>query len=110
MNPDFVAFVSQWTNRQPNELTPELKLANDLGIYGLDAIYFMEEFFTAFQIKNTDNFDSNLYLDGGPDFSTPFIDKLKNIFIKERRKYLTPDISLGHLNKVMEYSTWIDSE
>jgi hypothetical protein len=107
---DLYIFINDKLDIDVNQLNPNTLLAQDLGIYGLDSIYFFDAFFDEFKLSNVEAFDSELYIDCGPDFKSSFKDWLKNIFIKERRKYLRPDISLGHLQKVIEKGEWFDEK
>jgi len=108
MNPELIEFIIKKTHLKAEQVKPELRLAEDIGFYGLDAISFFEEFFTIFKIENTEDFDSNLHIDGGPDFAPRPKQWLKNIFNTERRKYLRPDVTIGHLQKVIENGKWFN--
>lgn len=108
MNQKLVAFVIERTHLKAEEIKSELRLAEDIGLHGLDAIVFLEDFFAEFEIKNAENFDADLYIDGGPDFAFQPIAWIKNIINKDRRKYLRPDVTLEHLEKVIEWGEWID--
>ena len=108
MNNELVEFIVKRTHLKPNEVRADLKLAEDIGCYGIDAISFFEDFFNTFQIKNLEAFDVNLYIDGGPDFAPKPLNWIKNLIYKKRRKYLSPDITIGHLQTVIENGTWVN--
>lgn len=110
MNSTLIEFIVKHTHLNAEQIKPELRLAEDIGFYGLDAISFCEEFFTTFKIENYEDFDSDLHIDGGPDFAPRPIQWLKNVFIKERRKYLRPDVTIGHLQKVIEKGKWFNEK
>ena len=76
----------------------------------MDAIGFMQNFFTEFHISNPEDFDLDAHIDGGPDFVPRPINWFKNIVIKERRKYLKPDVTLGHLDKVTSQRKWFNEK
>lgn len=108
MNQKLIDFIASSTHLSANEVKPELRLAEDLGFYGLDSIAFFEEFVEHFGIENMEEFDLDLHIDGGPDFVPRPINWIKNMLIKERRKYLRPDVTLGHLEKVIEAGAWFN--
>jgi hypothetical protein len=108
MNPELIEFIVKNTHLKAEQIKPELRLAEDIGFYGLDSICFFEEFFKTFKIDNYEDFDSDLHIDGGSDFAPKPIQWLKNIFIKERKKYLRPDVTIGHLQKVIESGKWFN--
>ncbi|MBC7865384.1 MAG: hypothetical protein IAF38_20580 [Bacteroidia bacterium] len=108
MNPDLVDFVVKRTHLKAGEIKPELRLAEDIGFYGMDAVSFFEEFFAEFKIKNCEDFDFDMHIDRGPDFALQPIKWLKNIVVKSRRRYLRPDVSIGHLEKVQEKGEWFN--
>lgn len=108
MNQKLIDFVTKHTHLKAEEIKPELRLAADIGFYGLDAVIFFESFFSEFEIMETENFDFRLHIDGGPDFIRQPLVWLKNIIITERRKYLRPDVTLGHLNSVLENGIWFN--
>jgi hypothetical protein len=106
MNPKLTDFIIKNTHLKAGEIRPELRLAEDIGYYGLDAISFFESFFSEFDIKDIESFDADLHIDGSVDFSPRPLNWLKKIFDKDRQKYLKPDVTLGHLNKVVEKGSW----
>lgn len=106
MNSELKDFIVKRTHLNEEQIKPELRLAEDIGYYGLDAITFFEDFFTTFKIKNYKDFDSDLHING--DFAPRPIQWLKNMFIKKRRKYLQPDVTIGHLQKVIEKGKWFN--
>lgn len=108
MNPKFTDFIIKRTDLKAEEITPELRLAEDIGFYGMDAIAFLDDFFAEFGIKNHEDFDTDLHINGGPDFTPRPLNWLKNLLIKNRRKYLRPDVSLGHLESVIEKGEWFN--
>lgn len=109
MKQELIDFIISKTHLKADEIKPELKLAQDIGFYGLDSISFFDEFFDKFEIQNTDEFDVDLYIDGSVDFALEPIKWIKNIFIKERKIYLRPDVTMGHLEKVIEAKKWINN-
>lgn len=108
MNPKLIDFIVDNTHLKAGDIKPAIRLAEDIGFYGLDAVDFFENFFAEFEISNTENFDFDLHVDGGPDFIRRPLNWLKNIVNKERRKYLNPDVTLGHLDKVVEKGSWFN--
>ncbi len=110
MKQELIDFITNKTHLKVDEINSELKLAEDIGFYGLDAISFFEEFFEKFEIQNLDEFDIDLHIDGSVDFAPRPLNWIKNILIKERRKYLKPDVTMGHLEKVIEAGKWIDNK
>jgi len=106
MNSRFIEFVALNTHLKTVEVLPDLKLYADLSIVGVEAIDFFENFFTTFKIQNIEEFNINLYIEGGPDFAPQPLKWIKNIVIKDRRKFLNPDVTLGHLNEVVERGEW----
>ena len=108
MKQELIDFITSRTHLKADEIIPELKLAGDIGFYGLDAISFFEDFFDEFKIKNLDDFDIDLYINGGPDFVSRPLNWIKNLMNKEQRKYLKPDITMGHLEKIIEVGKWIN--
>ena len=108
MDSDFKKFIIKHSYLKAEQVKPELRLAEDMGFYGLDAITFFEEFFSAFNIKNAEDFDAELHIDGGPDFVNSPIKWLKNVFNMDRKKYLRPDVTLGHLQKVKDKGEWFN--
>jgi hypothetical protein len=108
MNPKLIDFIIKNTHLKTSDIRPELRLAEDVGFYGLDAILFFENFFKEFEIKNIESFDIELHIDGSVDFAPRPFNWLKNLLIKERRKYLRPDVTLEHLNKVVEKGSWFN--
>ncbi len=110
MNQELIEFIVTRTQLKSDEIKPETKLAEDIGFYGLDAISFFEEFFEKFEIQNLDEFDVDLHIDGSVDFTPRPLNWIKNVLIKERRKYLRPDVTIGHLEKVIETGKWIDEK
>lgn len=108
MNPNLIDFLLKNTHLKANDIRPELRLAEDIGFYGLDAILFFESFFSEFKIRNIENFDLDLHIDGSVDFALRPLNWLKNILDKERHKYLKPDVTLGHLEKVIETGSWFN--
>ena len=110
MNSELKDFIVNHSHLKAEQIKPELRLAEDIGHYGLDAISFFEDFFTTFNIDNQEDFDSDLHINGGPDFAPRPIQWLKNMFIKKRRKYLRPDVTVGHLQKVIEQGKWFNEK
>ena len=110
MKSELINFITSSTHLKTDEIKPELKLAEDIGLYGQEAIGFFEAFFKTFEIRNLDEFDAELYIDGSVDFAPRPINWIKNVLIKERRKYLKPDVTLGHLNKVVEFGKWTNEK
>ena len=108
MKTELIKFIEKQTHLNANQITPELKVAEDIGFYGLDALIFFEEFFDEFNIRNLDEFDLELYIDGSVDFARKPFSWMKNLFIKSRRKYLNPDVTIGHLDKVVKKGEWFD--
>lgn len=108
MNQELIEFIVSRTEVKPDEIKPETKLAEDLEFYGLDAISFFEEFFAQFEIQDLDEFDVDLHIDGSVDFAPRPINWLKNMLSKERRKYLTPDVTMGRLEKVIAARKWVN--
>lgn len=108
MNPKLIDFVVKNTHLKAGDIRPEMRLAEDIGYYGLDAISFFERFFSEFEIKNIESFDVDLHIDGSVDFAPRPLNWLKNILNKDRRKYLRPDVTLGHLDKVVEKGSWFN--
>ncbi len=108
MNQRFIDFVTQNTQLKAGDIKPELRLAEDIGFYGMDAIAFFESFFAKFEIKDIDSFDFDLHIDGSVDFTPRPLNWIKNLVKKERRKYLRPDVTLGHLDKVVEKGSWFN--
>lgn len=108
MNSKLTDFVIKRTHLKALDIKPELKLAEDIGFYGLDAVSFFEDFFLEFDIKNHESFNFDLHIDGGPDFALRPFNWLKNLFVKSKRKYLSPDVSLRHLEKVIEKGEWFN--
>lgn len=110
MKPELIEFITNRTHLKADQIKPETRLAEDVGFYGLDAISFFEEFFEKFEIENLDKFDVDLHIDGSVDFAPRPFNWLKNMLIKERRKYLRPDVTVGHLNKVIRYRKWFNEK
>lgn len=110
MNQELIKFILNRTQLKSDEIKPETKLAKDIGFYGLDAISFFEEFFEKFEIQNLDEFDVDLHIDGSVDFTPRPLNWIKNVLIKERRKYLSPDVTMGHLEKVVKIREWINEK
>ena len=108
MNQKFAEFIFQQTGVRHEDQKPGLKLAEDIGFYGMDAITFFDNFFHEFQVKNLSEFDADLHIDGSVDFAPQPINWVKNIVIKKRRKYLNPDVTLGHLEKVAASGQWFN--
>ncbi len=108
MKQELIEFISNVTHLKADEIKPEMKLAEDIGFYGLDAISFFEEFFKKFNIKNLEEFDIDLHINGSVDFAPSPINWIKNTLIKERRKYLKPDVTIGHLERVIQIRKWIN--
>ncbi|MFZ9955610.1 MAG: hypothetical protein ACO3E1_05750 [Flavobacteriales bacterium] len=108
MNPELIDFIIKRSHFKTEQIKPELRLAKDIGFYGLDAISFFEDFFIVFKIKNTEDFNADLHIDGGPDFAPQPMKWIKNLIIKKRRKYLKPDVTIGHLQKVIEKGRWFN--
>lgn len=106
MNQELIDFIINRTQLKSEEIKPETKLAENIGFYGLDAISFFEEFFEKFKIQKLDEFDVDLHIDGRVDFGSRPLNWIKNILIKERRKYLRPDVTMGHLDKVIKLGEW----
>lgn len=110
MNPRLIDFIAKHTHLKADEIKPELRLANDIGFYGMDAVCFFEDFFDAFEIQNTENFDFETHIDGSVDFVRKPLTRLKNILYKERQKYRNPDVTMGHLDKVVEKGCWFNEQ
>lgn len=110
MKSELKQFIVHHSHLKAEQIKPELLLAKDIGLYGMDAIIFFEDFFSTFKIENYEDFDSELHIDGGPDFVPRPIQWLKNLFIKKRRKYLRPDVSLGHLQNVINKGKWYNEK
>ena len=108
MRPELIKFLVTKTDLNEKEMKPELHLAKDIGFYGLDAVDFFEKFFDHFEIKNLDDFEEESHIDGSVDFKYEGQNWFKNIFRKDREKYLNPDVSIGHLNKVVEAGKWFN--
>ncbi|MFM6952704.1 MAG: hypothetical protein ACKOXR_06170 [Bacteroidota bacterium] len=108
MNPKLIDFIVKNTHLKTGDIRPELRLAEDIGFYGLDAISFFENFFAEFKIKNTENFDLDLQINGSVDFAPRPLNFLKKLFNMERFKYLRPDVTLGYLEKVVETGSWFN--
>lgn len=108
MNPKLIDFLAKNTHLKTGDIRPELRLAEDIGFYGLDAISFFESFFAEFEIKNIEIFDFDSHIDGSVDFAPRPLNWLKSVLNKERRKYLRPDVTLGHLEKVIETGCWFN--
>ncbi len=108
MNPKLTDLIVKNTHLKASDIRPEMRLAEDIGYYGLDAISFIDSFFSEFEIKNTESFDVDLYVDRTVDFAPRPLNWLKNILNKDRRKYLRPDVTLGHLDKVVEKGSWFN--
>ncbi|HNE98503.1 MAG TPA: hypothetical protein PLO42_21155 [Cyclobacteriaceae bacterium] len=106
MNSKLIDFIVKNTHLKAGDIRPELRLAEDIGYYGLDAILFTESFFSEFEIKDIESFDIDLHIDGSVDFAPRPLNWIKNVVNKERRKYLRPDVTLGHLDKVIEKGSW----
>ncbi|MBO9703481.1 MAG: DUF1493 family protein [Sporocytophaga sp.] len=101
-------FIIHNTQLKRDEIKPQLKLTEDIGYHGLDSITFIEAFFTEFEIKNIENFCFDLYIDGRPDFVPRPLNWTKNLIFKNGRKYLNPDVSLEHLQKVIDKGEWFN--
>lgn len=110
MNTDLIEFIVNRSHLKAEQIRPDSRLAEDIGCYGLDAISFFEDFFTTFKIENYEDFDSDLYINSSADFAPRPIQWLKNLFNKERRKYLSPDVTIGHLQKVIEKGKWFSEK
>ncbi|MBO6517247.1 MAG: DUF1493 family protein [Bacteroidia bacterium] len=108
MNQKLIEFIVDKTQLKPADIKPETKLAGDIGFYGLDGILFFEEFFEKFNIQNLEEFDVTLHISGSVDFAPRPLNWIKNVLIKDKRKYLSPDVSMGHLEKVMDSGKWIN--
>lgn len=108
MKQELVDFIISRTHLRAEEIRPELRLSQDIGLVGLDSVMFFEEFFENFQIKNIEGFDADLHIEGSVDFAPRPLHWIKNILIKERRKYLRPDVTMGHLDKVLESGKWFN--
>lgn len=108
MNPQLTDFVVKKTHLKRDEIKPELRLAEDIGYYGLDAVPFMQDFFSEFEVPNLQDFDFDAHIDGGPDFVPRPLNWLRNVIFKERRKYLRPEVTLGNLDKVIEKGLWFN--
>ena len=108
MSPRLVDFVIRNSHLKQDEIRPDLRLAEDIGQYGLDAIGFFENFFTEFQVQNQEGFDFDAHINEGPDFVLRPLNWLRNMVSKERRKYLYPDVTLGHLDKVIAAGKWFN--
>ena len=110
MKSELIEFITRTTHFKPGQIKQETRLAQDIGFYGLDAISFFEKFFEEFRIQNLDEFDVDLHIDGSVDFAPRLLNWIKNILVKERRKYLKPDVTMGHLEAVIETGKWINEK
>ena len=110
MKTELIRFIKTRTHLNSNKIKPELRLAADIGLFGMDAIGFFEEFFKEFDINNPEEFDSDLYIDGSVDFVPRPLKWVANLIFKERRKYVSPDVTLGHLDKVIQKGKWFDEK
>ena len=108
MNQNFKYFISKKLQIKPEEIDLNKKLSRDFGCCGMDALELFEDFFTTFNITNTDEFDSDLHIDGGPDFGPRPLSFIKNLLNRKRWKYLRPDVSIRHLEKVAEEGRWFN--
>ena len=106
MHPKFIQFIQKQTGLAPDALHPEAQLADDLGFYGLDAIAFFEQFFETFPLQNPEAFDADLHINGSVDFSQSISNWIRNRSNKERINYRNPDVTLAHLNEVVERGEW----
>jgi len=68
MKQELIDFIARRTHLRLDEIKPELRLAEDIGFYGLDSMSFFKEFFEAFEIKNIEEFDIDLMLMADPTF------------------------------------------
>ncbi len=107
MKQELIEFIAKRTHLQANEINSELRLAKDIGFYGLDSLQFFDDFFKEFHIQNREDFDIHLYIDGGQDFEPQPLNFIRNLFSK---RYNHPDVTLGHLEKVIEKGKWINEE
>lgn len=108
MNQKLIDFIKKNTHLKTDDIRPELRLAEDIGFYGLDAISFFEKFFAEFEIKNAENFDLDLHIDGSVDFAIRPLSWLKNALNKESSTCLRQDVTLGHLERVFEKRSWFN--
>lgn len=106
MKRELVDFIVSRTHLKADEIKPELRLAEDIGFSGLDAITFFEDFFKEFEIQKLEEFDADLHIVG--DLVLRPLTWIKNILIKDRRKYLRPDVTMGHLEKVIDTGKWVN--
>lgn len=106
MNQRLKEFLVRKIGVSSEKLTPASRLSEDLGCAGLDAVTLFNDFFLEFDIKNIEEFDADLHIDFSVDFVQRPLSRLKNLFNKNRWKYLRPDVTLGHLEKVIESGKW----
>ena len=108
MNSRLTDFIIKNTHLKAGDIRPELRLAEDIGYYGIDAISFFEKFFSEFEIKDVSRFEADLHIDGSVDFALRPLNWFQNVLNKESQKYLKPDVTLGHLNEVVEKGSWFN--
>jgi hypothetical protein len=97
---EIINFIQSKTNRIVDEKSI---LPRDLGIIGIDAECFFEEFFTFFKI-NGDDFNLNIYnLNDVADIG--IFQRLINLFKLKSKK----TFSLNHLVEVKKEKRWFDS-
>ncbi|HSH67192.1 MAG TPA: hypothetical protein VLB84_15700 [Bacteroidia bacterium] len=65
MNSKLISFIVKYTDLNPEQTRPELRLGKDIGFYGLEAISFFEAFFSEFKIENIEDLDEALHVAGG---------------------------------------------
>jgi hypothetical protein len=110
MNPRLIDFLIQKIGATREELNPKTRLAQDLGCCGLDAVTLFNDFFTEFRIQNIEQFDEDLHIEFSPDYAPRPFYWLKNLLKKDRRKYLRPDVTVGHLDRVIELGYWLNEK
>ena len=85
----------RWEYKFP--LTEAVRLYEDLGIYGDDAVEFLIKFSKEFNV-NVSNFMAADYFKGdGVDFIMPII----NLFSKRKAQSVKKTLTLGHLEKAI---------
>jgi len=110
MKTELIEFITARTHLKADEIKPETRLGEDIGLYGLDAVSFFDDYFETFEIENLEEFDFDIHIDGSVDFAPRPFNWIKNVLIQERRKYLRPDVTMGHLNKVIEHGKWFNEK
>ena len=106
MNPQLTAFLVRKIGATPENLKSKTLLVKDLGCCGLDAVQLFEDFFTEFE--NIEQFDADLHIDFSPDFTPRPLNWIRNLLSRDRWKYLDPDVTIGHLERVTASKKWYD--